>query len=305
MTWQPRAALEQASGWQARLALRFDAGGERTRLAFREHAGPLLVQRPFYPEGPDAGAERTGGAARAGSTAAAPCHAYLIHPPGGVASGDELVLDARVEQGAHALLTMPAATKFYRRAAAGPARVTQRLEARGLIEWLPQESIFYPGAAVDLATDLHLAGPGARCIGWEIGCAGLPASGQTLGSGSLRQRLALWRDGKPLLLERLNVDAAALPARWGLGGHAAFGTALACPAGSADLDCARAALEPHVRHADCADRLLACTLIDDVLVCRGTARRTDQLRQLFVLWWQAVRPRVLARAAVAPRIWAT
>ena len=46
-------------------------------------------------------------------------------------------------------------------------------------------------------------------------------------------------------------------------------------------------------------------VMDGVLVCRATARRTDQLKQAFVRWWRALRPAVLAREAVTPRIWST
>ena len=39
-------------GWHAALELRFAADGGATRLARRAHRGPLVVQRPFFPEGP-------------------------------------------------------------------------------------------------------------------------------------------------------------------------------------------------------------------------------------------------------------
>ena len=99
--------MRSAPGWQAELRLRFNgdsphflANGAaprraRTRLVERHHKGPLVVQRPFYPEGD-------------------PCHVYLVHPPGGVVGGDELRIDVQVDAGAHALITTPAATKFYR-----------------------------------------------------------------------------------------------------------------------------------------------------------------------------------------------
>jgi urease accessory protein len=60
-----------------------------------------------------------------------------------------------------------------------------------------------------------------------------------------------------------------------------------------------------VRTLQCADVLLACTLVDGVLVCRALAPHADRLRQLFVTIWQALRPAMLGREAVAPRIWAT
>jgi len=287
------SAAQLARGWRARLKLAFEAAATGTQLTRREHEGPLRVQRAFYPEG-------AVGVAGAAGAARGPCHVYIVHPPGGVASGDALELEVAVGAGAHALLTTPAAGKFYRRGSAGPAGVRQDLRVvEGALEWLPQENIFYPNAAVELRSVVHLSGA-ARFMGWEIGCLGLPASAQGFEDGALRLHFELWRQQQPLLLERLTMTRENLLARWGLGGHVAFGTALAFPAGVAELALAREAAA-----ADCAERLLACTLVEGVLVCRATARRTDHLKQAFVRWWQAVRPAVLAREAVSPRIWST
>jgi urease accessory protein len=293
------ARAPQASageGWQARLELKFEASEARTRLAHRRHHGPLLVQRIFHPE-PVAGA---------GALAAEPCHVYLLHPPGGVVSGDELQLAAEVQSKAHALLTTPAAGKFYRR---GPpiggaprvARLTQTLAVDdGVLEWLPQENIFYPDSAVTLCTRVEL-GAGARFIGWEIGCLGLPASQASLNEGAVRQSFELWRGAAPLLLDRLNIERSCLAARWGLAGHSALGTWLAYPAGALQLALARETAAP----MNCADLTLACTLMDGALCCRGLAARADRLKQAFIDLWRALRPPLLGRAAIAPRIWAT
>jgi urease accessory protein len=278
-------------GWRARLALGFENIAQRTQLTQRRHTGPLVVQRSFHPELRGEGE---------------PCHVYVIHPPGGVASGDDLALEVDVSAGAHALLTTPAAAKYYRRGDAGVARVRQSFRvAGGTLEWLPQESIFYPDAAVELHSIVRLANavPTSRFIGWEIGCLGLPARAQDFGSGTLRQHVEIWQGERPLLLERVNVGQEALSSRWGLGGHTAFGTAIACPAGAAEH---RRALETIAQeNCDCAQILLACTLVDGVLICRATAQRTDRLKQAFVRWWQALRPALLAREAVIPRIWST
>jgi urease accessory protein len=240
---------------------------------------------------------------------ATPAHAYLLHPPGGVVSGDRLQLEVAVCRDAHALLTTPAAGKYYRRAglnasggvnadAVRVARMTQTLcVSGGVLEWLPQENIFYPDSAVQLSTRVRVD-DGARFIGWEIGCLGLPASQATLGRGIVRQAFELWRGDAPLLLERLNLDRSCLDARWGMAGHSALGTWLAYPATERELALARAAL-------NCADTMLACTLVDGVLSCRGTACRADRLKQAFIDLWRALRPALLGRAAVAPRIWAT
>jgi urease accessory protein len=279
-------------GWQARLELRFEADAGRTRLAHRRHHGPLLIQRVFHPESPSA----------AGALAAEPCHAYVLHPPGGVVSGDELQLEVDVQAQAHALLTTPAAGKFYRRGSdARMARLTQTLRADGgVLEWLPQENIFYPDTAVQLRTLVRLDA-GARFIGWELGCLGLPASQASLGQGSVRQSFELWHGASPLLLERLNIERACLASRWGLAGHAALGTWLAFPAGPRQL----AHAHELVSALNCADLTLACTLVDGALACRGYASRADRLKQAFIDLWCALRPELLGRPAIEPRIWAT
>src|SRR5262245_57341527 len=95
-----------AQSWKAELGLRFARNGERTVLVDKRSEGPLVVQKPLYPEGDGV------------------CHAIVVHPPGGIAGGDELHLDVNAAAGAHALLTTPGAGKWYR--SAGP-QARQRL----------------------------------------------------------------------------------------------------------------------------------------------------------------------------------
>ena len=153
-----------AQGWRARLELQFQRRGQRTTLSHRAHHGPLLVQRAFYPE---SDASHEVGAAARGDAMAEPCHVYVIHPPGGVVSGDQLELGVDVQAHAHALLTTPAAGKFYRRHGERVARQTQTLRIDGgVLEWLPQENIYYPDSAVVLRSVIRLSGQ-ARFIGWE------------------------------------------------------------------------------------------------------------------------------------------
>lgn len=272
--------------WRARLDLQFEAAGARTVLARRCHEGPLLVQRPFYPEGGLGG----------------PCHTYVIHPPGGVVSGDELELSARIGASTRVLMTSAAAAKFYRSADAQRAsRVTQQFQIEhGEFEWLPFESIFYPCSIVELSTRLHFTAR-SRFIGWEIGCLGLPARGQGLEEGRVRQSIELWREQRPLLLERLRLDALCARARWGLDRQPAFGSCFAYPAGASELELARASAAVGAS----SDLTIGCSLLEGVLVCRARALHTDRLRAAFIELWRALRPALLGRAALLPRIWAT
>jgi urease accessory protein len=272
-------------GWLANLDLTLENVDGVTRVTRRRHLGPLLVQRAFYPE--------TGSAAAA--SLAKPCHVYLVHPPGGVASGDDLRLEVGVRVGAHALLTTPAAGKFYRRGTAGASRLVQSLKVDGAaLEWLPQENIFYPNAAAEVSTHVRLSG-NARFVGWEIACFGLPASGGTLESGRIRQNFELWLDGRPVFLDRVTVEAASLTA-----GHSTLGTWVGFPADLEDLATARTIIE-----MTCGDSTAACTLVDGTLVCRGVGSRADRLKQVFVELWKGLRPSLIGREAVPPRVWAT
>jgi urease accessory protein len=212
-----------------------------------------------------------------------------------VVGGDELKLEVDARDAAHALLTTPAASKFYR-SDGRTARQEQILRADDTtLEWLPQESIFYPQARVRSTTRIEL-GSRAKFIGWEIACLGLPARKQPFDAGELRLHLELWVDGSPLLIDRLRICGADSN-RWGLGGHEAIGTMLVYPATRAMIDTVRG-LNP-------AGVELGVTLVDKVLVCRALAAQAEPIKRAFIECWQALRPQLLDRPAVLPRIWAT
>jgi urease accessory protein len=282
-----KAIWGQSPGWQAELHLKFGVAAPftQTRLLERRHRGPLVIQRPFHPEGD-------------------PCHVYIVHPPGGVVGGDELHIDVDVAPRAHALITTPAATKFYR-CDQRKSSQTQELRAPGAtLEWLPQENIFYRGAEVRTATRVHLDAA-SQFIGWEIACLGLPARGEKFDAGSLKLDLELWRAGGPekssvpFFLDRLRIagGAAARTAAWGLAGHEAIGTLLATPATAAYVESIRGLI---------ADQpFAAVTLVDGVLVLRALAAQAHEIRHLFIAAWQHLRPAIVGRAAANPRIWAT
>jgi len=278
-------AAAAADGWQARLRLELAPRGGRTALVRKTQQGPLTVQRGFYPEG-------------------APCHLYLLHPPGGVVGGDRIDLEVRVASGAHALLTMPGATKCYR--SAGPvARQAQVLQvaAGGVLEWLPQESILFPGARLAGQLQVHLSGD-ARFIGWELLSLGRPSLGERFAMGSLDLRLALTRDGQPLLGERLCIDdGVGLDGPSGLRGLPIVATLLATGGTAADLAAARACSR---EIAAAAPNLhLGSSLLDDLLLVRVLAAHGEPVLRGLRALWQALRPRLLGRAASPPRIWAT
>lgn len=273
------AARPAHEPWRARLRLALQAQGGRTVVAERQHEGPLVVQRPFYPEGPV-------------------CHVYIVHPPGGVAGGDQLTLEVEAQPGAQCVLTTPSATKIYRSFGARESRVEQRLSAHdATLEWLPQETIVFRGAHTRLATRVELTGR-ARFIGWEILCLGRPACAEQFDLGTIALDFELSHDGRPLLRDRLRLRGAdaSREAQWGLGGAAVLGTLLLYPADATQLACARDA----GTQGD-----LACTLVDGVLLLRMRAQQGETVRNEFERLWAALRPAFSGSVARSPRIWAT
>lgn len=267
----------ETRGWQARLALGFAQADGRTRLVRRRHEGPLVVQRPFYPEG-------------------GVCHCYLLHPPGGVVGGDTLELSVEVGAAAHALVTTPAANKFYRSAGATAVqRQVLTVSEGAALEWLPQEQIVFAGAQVDSLTRVELAAD-ARFIGWEISCLGRPASAAPFDHGALRQRLELWREGRPLVLERTRLDGADawLATAAGLQGRPVLGTLLAVGADETLLEAVRETAPE-----------LAVTRLEDVLIARVLGEGGESARASLARAWAVLRPALLGRAACEPRIWRT
>jgi urease accessory protein len=253
-------------------------------MARAAHRGPLRVQRPFYPEG-----DRV-------------CHVYLLHPPGGVVGGDSLATALSARAGAAALLTTPGATRLYR--SAGPAAIARtriEVEAGASLEHLPQETIAFSGCEAALSLEIDLA-PGARYLGWEVVALGRPAAGETFSSGSLEQWIALRGAGRPVYVERAVYRGGEerLGARHGLAGHPVTGALVAVgPLGDVRRLCT------HLRGRRGPGLASATLLEEDVLLCRYLGDEAADALACFEEVRRMIRPVLLGREAIAPRIWAT
>ena len=172
------------SRWQATLALDFAKQDGRSYLAKRQHTGPLVIQKTLHPEG------------------AGVCHGVVVHPPGGVAGGDELTLKVKLNRGSHALLTTPGAGKWYK---ANGQFASQHLkfdvQSDACFEWLPQENILFDGAQIKFSAEVSLNAD-AKYAGWEILCFGRQAQKELWQTGSLHQNLCIRRENKLIWNER-------------------------------------------------------------------------------------------------------
>lgn len=274
--------------WRGTLSLEFAARAGRTVLARRKHEGPLYVQQPFYP----------------GDGA---CHAYLLHPPGGLAGGDELSIEAAAAPGSAALLTTPAATKFYRSEGL-PSIQRQRIvvAAQASLEWLPQESILFGGSRAELATEIELDAD-ARFFGWEQLVLGRPLSGDHYEAATLVQRTRIDVGGETCLDDTLRWRSGdrLLAAEWGLAGFGVCGVLYAYPADARLLALSRECLGAATPSSGREAVRHGATLLDRLLVVRCLAHEPEVLRNLFEALWTRLRPAVTGRAPSAPRIWRT
>jgi urease accessory protein len=290
----PTAHQLTSATWPAQLRLRFEhREALGSRLVESRHLGPLRVQRPFYPEGPDC------------------AHVYLLHPPGGLVSGDDLSIGIHAAEHAQALITTPGAGRIYRaRENYLPARQWQRIdlsvESKGMLEWLPQPTIVFDGANVALDLHVDLAAD-AAFIGWETLCLGRPASALPFERGRIEQRWRVLRAGVPLLNDRLYVEGgdALCDARWGLRGAPVYGTLLAVPPADRPIDAAAVNTLREKIDAENGSGELALTRVRGMLLARYLGASSERAHTLFDLCWRALRPLLNGCEAIRPRIWNT
>ncbi len=250
--------------WLSSLHLSFDyvASSQKTRLFHRLHTGALMVQRALYPE-PELN-QNTQSKSQAGI-----CHIYVLYPPAGIADGDSLQLEFKLNSNSHAVITTPGAGKWYgqresirpiasnsatsttqevscKNAGAGgktsstgqtkqPAakqHIDARLDEGAILEWLPQESIYYNHSVARAVNHFYLAAT-ASLLTWDIAVFGRQAHCETFTQGHYGNRLEIWRNQQLLVSEYTSQAAAS---RWfssplGLNRHHVHGSFWAVPSG--------------------------------------------------------------------------
>ncbi len=270
--------------WIANLSLSFASKASRTILDNMRFKGPLRVQRPFHPEGPV-------------------CHSYILHPPGGMVSGDKLSIDVSGDPGSHALITTPSAGKVYGTDSHDLPQ-TQTIHITlcdAVLEFLPQETIIFDGARAQLDTVIKTNGT-SRAVFWDMVVLGRQAGDEPFLSGSVRQSLRIEKDGKPLISEHFYLDAASAlrnsPA--GLMGKNCFGACyMITEHPEALVDVLRANLK------ECPQTHIAVTHKPGICMVRALGDDPESLRESFMAAWRLTRKTLLGREPESPRIWLT
>ena len=154
-------------------------------------------------------------------SAAAPLEAVMVNISGGVAAGDGLSGRIVCAEGASLVVASQAAERCYRaRAAEVPARIAMslRLEADSSMDWLPQETILFDGAALDRTLDVEMATT-SRFLAVESRVFGRSGSGETVRNLRLRDRMRITRGGRLCYVDAIRYDGDAGTAL----SHAAIG----------------------------------------------------------------------------------
>lgn len=272
----------------ASIFLAFDKEAGRSRLALRKHFGQLYVQKPFYPEGPEV------------------CHIVLVHPPGGVVGGDRLEIANHVGADAHVQVTTPGAAKWYRsNGRVSYQNVTLDVKTGGAMEWLPQETIFFDDAQVELVQNVNLEKK-ATYVGCEIFCFGRTAHGESFNSGRIRQKISIRRDHKLIWYEQLNLLGGdkAMRSSHVLANKTVCATLLAVNDSSHSSELINV-LRNQVADVDNGAGILGVSQVRSVIVARYLGNSSEVARDVMLKLWGVLRPALLGRAAEVPRMWKT
>ncbi len=273
--------------WAAELHVRFARRRDRTALIENRHIGPLVVQKALYPEGKEV------------------CHVVIVHPPGGIAGGDDLGINIDLESGSSAVLTTPAATKWYKtERLRSRQQVSIRIAKGCSLDWLPGENIFFNAAQVESRLSMQIES-GATAIGWEISLLGRQASAEKWLEGSIRSETSIVdANNKQLWIERMILGGSSTlrVAPQGLAGYNVFGTLWAIgarePAMLADE------LAPELPF-DAALRSGVTTTPEGVLLVRAISHDVERLRKVLIDCWALLRPSIHGIAPQPLRLWAT
>jgi len=184
-----------------------------------------MVQRALYPE-PDS-TDSTD------SSQAGICHIYVLYPPAGIADDDRLTLEFNLHSNSHAVITTPGAGKWYGQrkslrfsrpsdsskfnngtqsahsntsndcfndVVSAEQHINARLDDHAILEWLPQESIYYDHSISTANNRFYLAKT-ASLLTWDIAVFGRQAYQETFANGHYANRLEIWRESDLLVSE--------------------------------------------------------------------------------------------------------
>ncbi|MDU8912029.1 urease accessory protein UreD [Aestuariicoccus sp. MJ-SS9] len=201
--------------------------------------------------------------------------AVFLNTSGGITGGDRFALTAGAEAGAHLRLTSQAAERIYRAMPGVPGQVRTVLSAESgaRIDWLPQETILFEGAALDRTLRIELAAE-ARLLACETLVFGRAAMRETVRDLRLTDRIDVLREGRLVWADRLRLEGdaqASLDRRFVAAGAQALATLVWAAPGAAERVGALRSLLPESGGAS--------AVLPDLVVLRLAAPDSFELRR--------------------------
>lgn len=278
---------EPNPSWFASLSCDFhQTYSGRTALAAVSHSGPLRVQKLFHDRDL--------------------AHCYVLHPPGGMVSGDDLVCRFHVHPNARVLVTTPASGKLYKSRDNGSmqtARTVIEVDNGGLCAYLPLDTIVFNGANGEVKTKVSLD-VSATYFGWEHVIFGRMSSALPFETGQLSQHLTVYRDHHLLYRDSLRIDAEKLRSGAGLAGMTSLASGLLIlPPGSQESDEVVASCRSSLEKFPGSSGVTA--IRDGLISVRLLSSRPEDTRTALQLLWSLVGELFMARKVENPRIWRT
>ncbi len=222
------------------------------------------------------------------------CEAVLINTGGGITGGDRIAIDLSLAQTSAAVVTSQAAEKIYR--TDGPPAVISmhaRLASDAHLDWLPQETILFNGAAVQRTLDIELASTASLTL-LESLVLGRIAHGEHLTQAHWHDRWRIRRADRLIFAENVRLDGAISDTmqRPAIGaGARALATLLhVAPDAERKLDDVRAALAS-------ASSTCAASAWDGILVVRFAGLEPQSIRR------DCISAATVIRGVPMPRAW--
>ncbi|WP_417269703.1 urease accessory protein UreD [Celeribacter sp.] len=131
----------------------------------------------------------------------------IINTAGGVTGGDQFSTTITAHERAKLSVTTQAAERIYRasNATAGTIKTKLTVEDGAELYWLPQETILFDGARLRRKIDIELH-ENATFLMLEPLVFGRDASGESLRSGALTDRVSITSGGRPVYLDAITLD---------------------------------------------------------------------------------------------------
>ncbi len=267
--------------WQGRLQLTYRHDRGKTQAIQHQGVAPLKVQRSFYPEGD------------------AICHNIILHTAGGVVGGDKLQIDIELQPTARVVLTTAAAGKIYgSNGTLAEQNIVQNIAANASLEWLPQETIIFNGAIFHQHLRVNLAHT-ATWLGWEINRFGRTASGEKFTSGEWKSATEVYRDGKPIWIDRQWLCGDELiDSPHSLAGYPIVGTLAWI-----DRPVSRELVTEIRSLFNGEPSKIGVTRLTQGLICRYRGDSTPEVRRWFTAVWHLLRQSFLNSNPISLRVW--